>query len=177
MQLARNTLITRTSAGVAIVGTTGGAGGAGAGSSAVDGLAGASVDMAGYEGALFLGHIVQGGTGGAVSFTVRQSTAEISANSSAGQGVLLAGSTSTIAAGSSATAETFVVDVYRPRSPSGARFLHSVLTVASSCSFVGPSFALQYDARVAPASTSAGNSTASQNGITGGVVVALSPST
>ena len=111
-----------------------------------------------------------------MSFTVRQSTAAIVTMSSGGQGVALSGSTSTVAAGSSATAEAFVVDVYRPRSQSGARHLFGQLSVASSCTVLGPQFVIQYEPRVAPPSTSAGNSTASQNGITGGVVVALSPS-
>lgn len=167
MQLARNTLITRTIAANAV---------AAAGSSAVDGLAGASVDMANFEGALFLQAVGGGSTGGAVSFSVRQSTAPITSLSSGGQGVALSGSTSTVAAGSSATAEAFVVDVYRPRSPSGARHLFGQLTVASSCTVLGPQFVIQYEPRVAPQSTSAGNSTASQNGITGGVVAVVSPS-
>ena len=169
MQLARTTLITRTftpSTAIAAVAS---------GSSAADGLAGASVDMANFEGVLFIQGVVGGGTGGNVSFAVRQSTAAISA-SSGGQGTALSGSTSTVAAGSSATGETFVIDVYKPRSFGGARHLFGQITVASSCAVLGQQYAIQYAPRVAPQSTSAGNSTASQNGITGGVVAAVSPS-
>ena len=69
-QLTSHVFIQRTSAGITIVGgTAASAGGAGAGSSAVDGIAGASVNMGGFDGCLFIGHVVQGGSGGAVNFT------------------------------------------------------------------------------------------------------------
>jgi hypothetical protein len=184
-QLSSRTFVQRTSPGISIVGATvGGTGGAGAGSSAVDGIAGASIDISRYGGALFIGHVTQGGTGGAVSFSVRQTTAAITANTSGGQGTTLVGTTSTIAAGSSATSDTFVIDVYRPRQGYGS-FMHSQLSVASSCSFLGPQFAIGYDPVTAataalttdtvPQSTAAGSTGGS--GITGGVVRAVSPST
>lgn len=168
MQLARNTIVSRAIA--ANVATA-------AGSSAVDGVLGASVDMATARGAMFIQHVVHGGTGGAVSFVVQQSTAAVTALSSQ-SGTTLSGTTSTVAAGSSATSESFVVDVYKPRHGGGnARHLAGGLSVASSCSVLGPQFVIQYDLRAAAPSTSLGNSTGSQNGVTGGVVVALSPST
>ena len=169
-QLSKNTLITRTIAANAV---------AAAGSSAVDGLAGASVDMVTYEGAYFIQVVGGGSTGGATSFSVRQSTAAITSMTSGGQGTALSGTTSTIAAGSSATAEAFVVDVYRPRSPSGNRFLFGQVTIASSCTVLGPQFVIQYGPRNANNSTAAGTvpaTTASALGITGGVVAAVSPS-
>lgn len=169
-QLARNSMITRTLAGN--IATA-------AGSSVVDGILGASVDMAapGARGVMFISHVVHGGTGGAISHIVQQSTAAVTALSSQ-SGTTLSGTTSTVAAGSSATSETFVSDVYKPRYGGGnARFLAAGLTIASSCSVLGPQFAIQYELRTNPPSTSLGNSTGSQNGITGGVVVTASPST
>lgn len=183
-QLTSNVFVQRTSVGISIVAATvGGAAGVGAGSSVVDGIAGASVNMGGFDGCLFIGHVIQGGTGGAVSFSVRQTTAAITANTSGGQGTTLVGTTSTIAAGSSATPETFVIDVYRPRDQYGS-FLHSQLTITSSCSFVGPQFAIPYNDRASAVSTALSTASVPQStaagvasGITGGVVRAVSPST
>ena len=147
---------------------------AAAGSSAVDGLASTGIDMANFTGCLFLGHVVQGGTGGAVSFSVNQATAV------GATGTLLANSSSVIAAGSSATSESFLVDVYRPRMPGSNRFLNSVLTTASSCAAGYAQFAFQYHPRVSNDSTEANTvpaTTASARGITGGVLRLVSPVT
>jgi hypothetical protein len=162
-----------------------------AGSSAVDGVATNSVDMSGYDGCMFIGHVTQGGTSGTISLSIRQTTAAIAALTSGGQGTTLVGTTSTIAAGSSATAEAFVIDVYRPRQSYGL-YLHGQWTVASSCATLGPIFALPYQPRASaestaldavspPQSTAASSFAAAANstlsGITGGVVRAVSPST
>lgn len=116
-----------------------------AGSSAVDGLASDTVDMSGYEGAYFIGTLVHGGTGGAPTFAVRQSTAAITSFTSGGQGTAITGASATLPTGSSATAEHGVIDVYKPRTGSGARHLFAQWTIPSSCAVIGPAFALLYE--------------------------------
>lgn len=118
-----------------------------AGSSGVDGLASDTVDMSGYEGAYFIGSLVHGGTGGAPVFSVRQSTAVIASMTSGGQGTALTGASATLPTGSSATADHGVIDIYRPRSFGGARFLFSQWVVTSSCAVIGPTFVIQYGPR------------------------------
>ena len=120
-----------------------------AGSSGVDGLATLTVDMAQYEGAYFIGSLVHGGTGGAATFAIRQSTAALAAFTSAGQGSAFSPVVSaTLPAGSSATADHGAIDVYRPRSASGSnQFLFAQWTLVSSCAVLGPTYCLQYGAR------------------------------
>lgn len=161
-----------------------------AGSSAVDGLATNSINMTGYDGCVFIADVTHGGTGGALTFSVRQTTASIAALTSGGQGTALSGPSATVTAGSSATADTVVVEVYRPRDNYGA-FLHGQWAVASSCSVIGRVIALPYHPRAAaestaldvltpPQSTAASSFSAAANstlsGIAG-VVRAVSPST
>ena len=122
-----------------------------AGSSAVDGLASLTVDMAQYEGAYFIGSLVHGGTSAAAGnvFSIRQSTAAIAAFTSGGQGSAFSPAVSaTLPTGSSATADHGVIDVYRPRSALGSnQFLFAQWVCASSCVVLGPAFCLQYGAR------------------------------
>lgn len=144
------------------------------GSSAVDGLTSTGIDMRNFTGCLFLGHVTHGGTGGAVSFSVNQATAV------GATGTLLASSTSTIAAGSSATSESFIVDVYRPRMPSSNTFLVGNISTASSCAAGHVIFAFQYHPRMSNNSTAADTvpaTTASARGVTGGVLRLVSPAT
>ena len=115
-------------------------------SSAVDGLAGLTVDMAGYEGAYFIGTLVHGGTGGAPTFSVRGSTASLASLTSGGQGNAMTGASATLPTGSSATAEHGVIDVYKPRMGSGVTFLFPQWVIPSSCAVLGPAFAIQYEA-------------------------------
>ena len=146
-----------------------------AGSSAVDGLVSPGFDWRGFNGGCFVGHGAAGGTGGAGSFAVTSSTA------TGATGVVLLNSSSVIAAGSSATAESFVVDIYRPRVPdTGETFLHGLLTTASSCALGQAIFAIAYEPSNANNSTAAGTvpaSTASAGGITGGRLALTSPTT
>lgn len=153
-----------------------------AGSSVVDGLATASVDTSNYEGVLFIQSLIHGGTSAAsgIVFSVRQSTAAVTDRSSGGQGTALTGASATLPTGSSATPESVVIEVYKPRRNGTANFLFGQLTVASSCAMVGPGFAIQYGARQLGNSTNANTipqTTASANGITGGVTFLVSPST
>jgi hypothetical protein len=151
-----------------------GVAGSAGGSSAVDGLTSTGVSMANYTGCLFLAHVTHGGTGGGVSFSVNQATAV------GATGTLLASSTSTIAAGSSATSESFIVDIYRPRMPSDNTFLVGNISTASSCAVGHVVFAFRYHPRMSNASTEADTvpaTTASARGITGGVLRLVSPST
>mgnify|MGYP001591399557 CR=1 FL=1 len=157
-------------------------------SSAVDGLAGLTVDMAGFEGAYFIGSLVQGGTGGAPTFQIRGSTAAIASMTSGGQGNAMTGASATLPTGSSATAEHVVIDVYKPRHGSGVNFLFPQWTIPSSCAQLGPAFCLQYEptnlgnstqtnstsVRVIPQSTA--SSTAAPF-MTGGVTAVVSPAT
>jgi hypothetical protein len=174
--LSRTTLITRVFA-AAPLGTL-----FAAGSSAVDGLATASVDTSNYEGALFIQSLIHGGTSAAsgITFAVRQSTAVIVDRSSGGQGTALTGASATLPTGSSATPEAVVVDVYKPRRNGTANFLFGQWTIPSSCAMVASGYCIQYGARQFGNSTNANTipqTTASANGITGGVTLAVSPST
>ena len=126
-----------------------------AGSSAVDGLASLTVDMAGYEGAYFIGSLVHGGTSAAAGnvFSIRGSTAALASLTSGGQGNAMTGASATLPTGSSATAEHGVIDVYKPRHGSGVNFLFGQWTIPSSCAVLGPAFCIQYEP------TNLGNST------------------
>lgn len=125
------------------------------GSDIVDGIATLSVDMSGYEGAYFVAGLTHGGTSSATAntFAVRQSTAAITIQTSGGQGTAITGASATLPTGSSATAEHVVIDVYKPRTGSGARFLFGQWTVASSCAALGAAYCIQYEP------TNLGNST------------------
>ena len=173
-QLSRHTLITRV--GFSPLGTV-----FACGSSAVDGLATASVDTAGYEGAYFIAGLTHGGTSAAAGlvFSVRQSTAAITERSSGGQGTALTGASATLPTGSSATNEAVVIDVYRPRRFGTANFLFGQWTIASSCASLGNAYAILYGPTQVSNSTAAGTvpaTTASALGITGGVTGLVSPS-
>ena len=158
------------------------------GSSAVDGLAGLTVDMAGYEGAYFIGTLIHGGTGLAPTFSIRGSTAALASMTSGGQGNAMTGASATLPTGSSATAEHGVIDVYKPRHGSGVNFLFPQWVIPSSCAVLGPAFCLQYEpanlgnstqtnstsVRVIPQSTV--SSTAAPF-LTFGVTAAVSPAT
>lgn len=141
--------------------------------SGVDGLVSTGLSMSGFDGIVWMGGVTHGGTGGNVSFQVNSSTATDSS------GTVITGSTSTVAVGSSATAEFFVQDVYRPRT----RFTTAAVTVASSCAVVGvPIVAIRYNPRASFPSTgtptgAVPNTTASNEGVTGGVVIQTSPAT
>jgi hypothetical protein len=165
-----------------------------AGSCAVDGITGATVDMSNWNGVVFIQSLVGGGAGGNISFSVRASSVarNVSGTTTADTAAVLLGSTSTIAAGSSATGELFVVDIYKPRqyaSVGSLPFLYGVVT-CGSCSVLGPQIAIQYESRVTnqttalttssiPQSTgsSTGSGIAGQSGITGGVIRVVSPTT
>jgi hypothetical protein len=166
-----------------------------AGSSAVNGITGATVDMSGWNGVVFIWGLVGGGTSGIVDFSVRASSAarSVSGATAADLNAILLGSTSSLTVSSSATYAAFVVDIYKPRqyaTVGNAAFLYPQLSIASSCAVLGQCFAIQYEPRVAgnttarttssvPQSTqsSTGAGTAGQSGIFGGVVRVVSPST
>jgi hypothetical protein len=164
-QLTSNVNITRVFSG----------GSAASGSSVADGLASASVALSGLEGVVFVGTVVQGGTGGAVSLSVRQTTAAIVALTSGGQGTTLTGVTATVAAGSSATPEILAVDVSRFRDQYGS-FAHAQWTIASSCAVAGPIVAYAYQPRASAVSTALSTTTTPQS-TAAGLVRAVSPST
>lgn len=139
-QLSRRTYLT-----TVFNGSPGAGAGFAAASSAVDGLASLTVDMAGFEGAYFIGSLVHGGTGGAPTFSVRGSTAALAAFTSGGQGNAMTGASATLPTGSSATAEHGVIDIYKPRHGSGVNFLFAQWVIPSSCAVIGPAFCLQYE--------------------------------
>jgi hypothetical protein len=161
-----------------------GASGAG-GSSWVNGVNTASVDMANFNGVMFIAGLTHGGTSDARSFQVRQSSTEIAERSGSGttapDGTALTGALVTFSAagGSSATSEAGVIDIYKPRLASG-RFLFGTWITASSCAQPGQTYAIQYGPRQAGNTTAAGTipqSTASALGLTGGVVYVTNAST
>ena len=143
-----------------------------AGSSAVDGLQTTGYYMSGFEGFVFIGSAVSGGTSGGFSAWVSQSTA------AGTTGTTISGATNSalLTTSSSGIAAVYIIDVYRFRRASG-EYLSGVISSVSSCAIVGPLITLRYGAHQMGNSTEAGtvpNATGGSTehtGVNGGVVI------